>query len=135
MTKMFNAKDDVSVGSESPETIIGQAVKIDGTFSGSGNVTVYGEIVGTLTTSGDLVVEDTATIQANIEAHNITVSGEVRGNVQCNGKLELLATARIFGDVAAEVISVETGAIMQGQCTTGSIAQSKPISSSETDNE
>ncbi|MDP3971037.1 MAG: polymer-forming cytoskeletal protein [bacterium] len=115
---MFNPKEE-GMMDDAPETIIGQAVRVEGVFSGSGNVTVYGEVVGTFTTSGDLIVEDTAKIEADVEANNITVSGEIHGKIKCHGQLNLLASGKIYGDVQSEVFSVETGAILQGQCVTG----------------
>ena len=126
MAKMFTPKEGGADGGEAPDTIIGKAVKLDGTFSGSGNVTVYGEIVGTLQTNGDLVVESSASVEANIEANNITVSGEVHGNIMCHGTLRLLTSAKVHGDVTTDIIEVETGAVIKGQCSTGNTS-SAPV--------
>lgn len=102
-----------------PTTVIGDGVRVEGKCIGTGNVTVRGDVVGTLKTSDDMVIEATAKVEADVEANNLTVAGEIKGNVVCRGQLHLLASGKIFGDVATNVLSVETGAVLKGQCTSG----------------
>ncbi len=137
MAKMFNPKLEETSSYDQPVTTVGQAVKIEGTFSGSGNVVVYGEVVGTLKTSNDLVIEESARIEADVEASNMTVSGEVHGSVVCHGQLQLKASGKIYGDVTTDNISVETGAVINGKCTSGSssTATTKKSETSESDEE
>lgn len=118
MANMFNQKNEHMTHNEN-NTVIGEAVRLEGTFSGDDNMTIYGQVVGNLITSGDLVVAETAVIEAEVEAHNISVSGTVNGNITAKGKLELTASARIIGNVVADVLSVETGAVLEGTCSTG----------------
>lgn len=99
-------------------TIIGDGVKLEGKFSGSGNVSVRGEVMGSLKTNDDLIVEASAKIEADVEAKNITIAGAVHGNVLCHGQLRLLSSGKIFGDVSTAILSVETGAVIKGQCST-----------------
>lgn len=113
---MFMTKE---ADNSTSHTVIGESIKIEGTFSGSGDVTVKGEIVGSLKTSHNVVVEATAKIEADVEARDISVAGEIKGNVVCHGQLTVQATAKIFGDITTDIISVETGAVLKGQCTTG----------------
>jgi len=116
MAKMFSAKEGVS---DHPATIIGDAVKLEGKFTGSGNITIRGEVVGTLNTTDDIIIESSAKIKADVEGNNISVAGEIHGNVLCHGQLQLLSSGKIFGDVSTQILSVETGAIIKGQCSTG----------------
>jgi cytoskeletal protein CcmA (bactofilin family) len=119
MAKMFNTPKEDSMTSQ-PTTVIGDGVRVEGKCTGTGNVTVRGEVVGTLKTSDDLMIEATARVEADVEANNLTVAGEIHGNVTCHGQLQLMASGKIFGDVSTNILSVETGAILKGQCTTGS---------------
>lgn len=116
MAKMFVPKEEVN--SAGAATVIGDGVKLEGKFSGAGNVTVRGEVVGSLKTSDDVVIETSSKIEADVEAKNVTVAGEIHGNVLCHGELRLLASGKIFGDVTTAILSVETGAVIKGQCTT-----------------
>ncbi|MFH1536594.1 MAG: polymer-forming cytoskeletal protein [Patescibacteria group bacterium] len=98
------------------ETIIGPSVKVEGNFSGEGNIIIQGTIEGSLSTSNDIQIEEGAKVDADIEANNLSVSGEINGNVKCHGKTELTGTAKITGNVETEIISIETGASINGQC-------------------
>lgn len=99
------------------ETIIGATVKVDGNFVGSGDVVVEGQVAGTLRTSKNLRVGETAKIKADVEAANIIVAGEIRGHVKCGGKIELTETGKIFGNVDTQTIIVAHGAVLHGKLT------------------
>lgn len=101
------------------ETIIGHTVKVEGTFTSQDNMLIEGEVVGTITTSKDVTVGKEAKIKANISATNVTIAGEVHGNISASGTTRLAASSRVYGDISTQVISIDTGAIMQGQCVTG----------------
>lgn len=103
-------------GSKEIETIIGPSVKVEGNFVGEGNVVVGGMVIGSLKTNHDLKVEKEAKIKAEVEAANLFLSGEIRGNVKIMGKTELTSTAKIIGNLETKVLSVESGAIVNGKC-------------------
>lgn len=123
MAKMFANRPEGS--SLEAGTTIGDGVRVEGKFSGAGHIVVKGEVVGSLKTTEDISVEASARVEADIEANNLTVAGEVHGTVKCRGQLQLLSTGKIFGDITTAVLSVETGAVMNGQCTTGSPSPDK----------
>ncbi|MEK7557612.1 MAG: polymer-forming cytoskeletal protein [Patescibacteria group bacterium] len=99
------------------ETIIGPSVKIKGDFHGTNNMIVEGIIEGSLKTSSSLKISDKAKITASIEAKEAIISGEINGPVKIHGYLEITATAKIFGDIEAITLSIERGAIINGNCT------------------
>ncbi len=116
---VFNKEmEDVQVDNKSAETIIGPSVKVEGAFSGEANVLVEGEVIGNLKTKGNLTVAEGAKVEAEVEAANLLVSGEIIGNVKCHGKIELTPSAKVTGDVETQIISVQTGAMIQGRCLT-----------------
>lgn len=97
------------------ETVIGATVKVDGNFVGSGDVVVEGHVAGTLKTSKDLRVGETAVIKADIEAANITIAGEVRGHISCKGRVEILPSGKVVGNVDTQTIAVAHGATLHGK--------------------
>ncbi len=99
------------------ETVIGASVKVDGNFVGSGDVVVDGQVSGTLKTSKNLRVGETAKIKADVEAANILVAGEIRGHVKCAGKIELAASGKIIGNVDTQTIVIAHGAVLHGKVT------------------
>jgi len=96
------------------ETILGASAVLEGTLSSSGNVRLDGTFTGTLDINGNVLVGETAQINADIEARNISIAGAVRGNVTGN-KVQLLRTGRIWGDISATALTTEEGAFIDGK--------------------
>ena len=123
---VFNKEEgEATINDKEAETIIGPSVKVEGSFEGEKNVLVEGQIMGNLKTSGNLTVAEGAKIKADVEANNLLVSGEMIGNIKCHNKIELTASAKINGDIETDIISVETGAVIKGNCLTGSTEAAK----------
>jgi len=119
MAKMFTTTTKEEVLHDNNHTVFGEAIKVEGTISGNGDLVIHGNVVGTVKTSGNIVVKNTAHIKANVEANNLTVAGEIHGNVLCQGQLQVQTSGKIFGDVSAQTIAVEVGAVLKGQCSAG----------------
>ena len=108
-----------STANERPDTVIGTTVIVEGTFQSQDNMLIEGSVTGTVSTTKNLTVGKNAHIKADVSAANMTISGEVRGNLTATGTIQLASTARVYGDVETNIISIETGAVLQGRCTTG----------------
>jgi cytoskeletal protein CcmA (bactofilin family) len=96
------------------ETIIGPSVKVEGDFKADGNIIIEGELIGNVKTKKNLRIGESAKIKANIEADNAWVGGEITGNLKISGQLELSNSAQINGDIEANILTVETGAKING---------------------
>jgi len=131
---MFN-KEKTSGGTASGfeegdnETVIGASVKVDGDFISEGNVLVQGIVNGSLKTTGNLKIEESAKIKANIEAQNAIVHGMVKGNVAIQDNLEIGSSAKIEGDITTKILSIEPGAMLHGHCSvsTGEVKQADEL--------
>ncbi len=106
-------------GGENNETIVGSSVKLEGDLVSTGNISIYGDVVGQVSTEEDVVIGDSATIKANIAGDNVTVGGRVEGNVKAGGKLCITETGKVFGDVIVSSISISDGAMFSGHCQMG----------------
>lgn len=115
------------------ETVLGANSKMEGHFSSEGNVRLDGEFSGTLDISGNVLVGETAKINANIEARNISIAGSVRGNVTGN-KVQLLRTGRIWGDITASALTTEEGAFIDGKITMTGHPINRPSTEPEPEN-
>ncbi len=98
-------------------TIIGAAVKVDGDFTGQGDIIVEGIVHGKLKTDHDVRIGGQAKVQAHIQAANASIAGEVRGNIKVKERLDLTETAKIFGDIETKVVSIAPGAVINGKLT------------------
>ena len=97
------------------ETIIGASIKVKGNFYGEGNIVVEGQLEGSLKTDANLFIGDKAKVVANIEASDAIINGEVRGTLKIHQYLAIGPTAKIIGDINYCEISIEKGAIINGQ--------------------
>ncbi len=98
------------------ETVLGANSVIEGVLRSNANARLDGTFTGTLEISGNVLVGETAKINADINARNISIAGAVRGNI--NGKkVQLLRTGRIWGDIRATALTTEEGAFIDGKIT------------------
>ena len=98
------------------ETVIGPNIKVKGNFNGSGNTVVEGFLEGSLKTNGNVFIGDKANIFANIRAKTARVGGTIEGNISVKDHLEIVSSAKIKGDIQCSTLSIENGAILNGQC-------------------
>lgn len=103
-------------GSKEVETVIGPSVHIEGNFISQGSVILAGTLTGSIQTKGDLRIEDTARVTANVVADSVVVAGTVKGDIAANGQLDVAATARVHGNIEARVLSIAPGAVINGKC-------------------
>lgn len=131
---MFN-KDNKPEKFKDAETIIGASIKVKGNFYGEGNIVVEGQLEGSIKTDANLLIGDKAKVVANIEASDAIINGEVRGSLKIHQYLALGPTAKIIGDVNYSEISIEKGAIINGQViyVANSGKQTKSKTASETE--
>jgi cytoskeletal protein CcmA (bactofilin family) len=98
------------------ETVLGANSVMEGTLRSNANVRLDGIFTGTLEITGNVLVGETAKINADINARNISIAGAVRGNVS-GKKVQLLRTGRIWGDIQATALTTEEGAFIDGKIT------------------
>lgn len=114
-------------------TVLGANSEMEGTLISKGNVRMDGTFTGTLDITGNVLVGETAQINADIDARNISIAGAVRGNVSGN-KVQILRTGRVWGDISASALTTEEGAFIDGRITmTGHAASVQETAEEELD--
>jgi len=111
---MFNKENRLEKFKDA-ETIIGASIKVKGNFQGQGDIIIEGALEGSLKTDANLFVGEKAKVVANIESKDAVINGEVRGTIKTKGYLALGGTAKIFGDIQYTELSIEKGAVVNGQ--------------------
>lgn len=112
------------------DTVIGANCEIEGAFTSSGNVRMDGKFIGTLVITGNILVGESADIEADINAQNISIAGTVRGHVTGN-KVQLLRTGKIWGDISASALTTEEGAFIDGKITMMGHSATRPPTEDE----
>ena len=95
-------------------TDIGNTIVIDGEITGDEDLTIRGTIKGRISLSASVYVEESGTVEADIETENVVVSGNVTGNISANDKVELKSDGRMVGDIKAPRILIADGAVFKG---------------------
>ena len=95
-------------------TTIGSSFVIEGEITSEDNIVVQGTVKGKMTTSQPVFVENSATLEADVNAESIEISGSVTGNVSAATRVELKADAKVVGDVQSPRILIADGALFKG---------------------
>ena len=87
-------------------------------FSDPVNLRINGQFKGTLTTKGSLIIGKGAEVNADIIGEEITIAGNIKGKIKATKMIKLTSSACVIGDMEVSRISIEEGAIFNGQCKT-----------------
>ena len=80
---------------------------------------IDGKFEGKITSGSELVIGETAEVEAEIHVAKLTVNGSLRGNVVATERIELHPKARILADLTTPALAIEEGAFFQGSCKMG----------------
>lgn len=98
------------VGRPVERSLIGKALVFKGEVSGTQDLTVNGQIEGSVSLSGHTVtVGREGRVQGDIRARVIRVEGHVEGNLQVEGSVSLGPSSVVHGDLTAVRVSMEKG--------------------------
>jgi cytoskeletal protein CcmA (bactofilin family) len=106
------------VNSEYPTTL-GPDASFKGEISFDKGLRLQGKFEGKITSGGRLLVSKEARMQADVDAATVIVEGDVKGNLTAADRIELKASARYEGDLRASKLTVDEGAVFQGQVSVG----------------
>ena len=99
-------------------SFFGSGPELSGEISFREMLRVNGHIAGTIYSKiGTLIVDNSATVQANIEVGVAIVSGTVYGDIVARDRVEIGPTAKIYGNIWTRSISIKDGAVFDGICT------------------
>ncbi|MFN2385795.1 MAG: polymer-forming cytoskeletal protein [Thermoanaerobaculia bacterium] len=77
---------------------------------------IDGKFEGTIRSGSELILGDSAEVNAEIYVRRLSVNGSLRGSVDATEKVEVLSRARVTADLRTPVLKVEEGAFFQGRC-------------------
>ena len=107
-----------SAESKSPETVmnLGKSVRIKGELSGSEDLTLCGQMEGSIKLPGHtLTVGSGADIKAEISARIVVIMGAVTGNVTAGEKVEIQVTGSVTGDIVSPRLVIADGGRLHGK--------------------
>jgi cytoskeletal protein CcmA (bactofilin family) len=97
------------------ETVLSNEIRLEGRLHSTTSIRLSGEMLGDVTTEGDLVVGEGGRVKGNVTGRNVVVGGTVQGNVGTSGRLEILSTGKVYGDIMVGSLIIDEGGILRGK--------------------
>ena len=95
-------------------TIISPDLHVTGDLTTEGDMQIDGIIEGNVR-SGTLAVGESALVTGEINAKKAIIRGKVTGRIRAR-EVKLMASARVIGDIWHEILSIDSGAFLEGHC-------------------
>src|SRR5882672_10574709 len=93
------------------------AKSTDSPFNFEGALTIDCYVSGVVRSqTGTLIISETAELQANIFVATAIVHGLVRGDIRATERVELGSKARVTGNIETPALTIQPGAMFEGQC-------------------
>jgi cytoskeletal protein CcmA (bactofilin family) len=94
---------------------IGKSVVIKGELNGSEDLTIEGQVEGTIQLRDHvLTIGANGRIKAQVFAKSVIVLGEVAGNVTATDKVDIRDNGSVDGDIVAPRVAIAEGAHFRG---------------------
>ena len=97
-------------------SILGPELKIDGDIDVKGDLLIYGQVTGNVTSQGTINSAKNSLVEGNISAKNASIHGTVKGDLNINNKVLLGRGSHLEGNLQATIITIEEGAKFDGMC-------------------
>jgi len=122
------ARDSKQERSSTGSAKIGKSIRIEGTLTGSEDLTIDGRVQGKIKLNGhSLTIGPNGKIDAALRAKSVVIRGEVKGNISADDKILITASGSVEGDLKAPRIALDDGA-----CFVGSVDMGTAKASGET---
>ena len=98
------------------KAVIGKGVVVKGQIHSREDLTIEGEVEGTIEMSGHrLTVDEQGHVRAGVKARIVEVHGSVEGQVDAVDKVYIRKGAKFVGDIHSGGIIIEDGGYIKGK--------------------
>ncbi|HAW20814.1 MAG TPA: hypothetical protein DCX14_11580 [Flavobacteriales bacterium] len=102
---------------------IAKGTHIQGDIKTEGVLRVDGTLIGSVESTGKVVVGPTGRIEGSISCTSANVSGEVKAKLIVKDLLQLQASAKLHGEITVGKLAIEPGATFTGTCSMGGVVK------------
>ncbi len=102
---------------------IAKGTHIQGDIKTDGVLRIDGTLIGSIDSTGKVVVGPSGRIEGSINCVSANVSGEVKASITVKELLTLQATAKLMGEVTTGKLAIEPGAVFSGSCSMGGVVK------------
>ncbi|MGM0506482.1 MAG: bactofilin family protein [Bacteroidota bacterium] len=116
-SKQNKSKSPAASNSTAPDvSMISKGTRLEGDIHAKGDLRISGNVTGTASSDGKLVITSTGRVEGNVKAGEVDIAGMIDGELRVSSKLILRSSAVINGDLYAKTLLVEEGAQIRGHC-------------------
>ncbi|SHK44761.1 bactofilin family protein [Thermocrinis minervae] len=76
---------------------------------------IDGRLVGNVKGKGSLIIGEKGSVKGDVQVAHVIVYGTVEGNIVAK-TLEIKATGKVTGNLQVEELTIERGALFNGEC-------------------
>jgi cytoskeletal protein CcmA (bactofilin family) len=102
-------------GRDTAVTILTSGCHFSGKLYCRGSSRIGGKIEGQIVSEGILIIEEGATILAEVKADEVIIQGKVNGRLEAKIRAELYPQSRFDGDIVTPVLVINEGAQFNGR--------------------
>lgn len=96
---------------------LGRGSRIEGTLTFQGSVRIDGQVEGKVEAKDTVIVGDSASVVAQINAGTIIIKGSVTGDLTAGKRVELRSPARVLGNIVTPSLIIQDGVVFEGHCS------------------
>ena len=96
--------------------LLSEGTQIIGDLHASNDIRIDGEIKGKINTTGRLVIGQMAKVEGEVNSPSVDILGTMEGSIVSTGSVSLRAKAVFTGTIKDDYISIESGAVFNGEC-------------------
>ncbi len=96
--------------------LIGNGTVIKGEINAAGDIRIDGTVIGTMKSSGKVVVGQQGLIEGDIICNSADISGRVKGTIRVDELTTMKSTSRLEVELYTKQLFIEVGAIFTGKC-------------------
>lgn len=106
-----NEKNEIN---ETMAGVLQKGTYFEGKLSFEGSLRLGGVFKGEIFTKDILIIDETADVEANIEAREVITAGKVKGNIYAEKKISIKSPGKFKGTVTTENLSIDDGVVFEG---------------------
>ena len=105
--------------SQQARNLIGNGTVIKGDIESSGDIRIDGHLIGSLKSSGKVIIGQTGILEGDIACKQAEISGNVKGTIKTEDLTALKSTSKVEVELVTKQLLIEVGAQFTGKCVMG----------------
>lgn len=112
-------------------TVNGDSARIEGKLIISKSIEIDCEIHGELIVDGQLIIQQSGYVNADVKTIDATINGVYEGNMEATGNVQITQNGKVNGNIKTDSLIIEKGGIFSGNVSRIKNEDDKKILKSE----